>query len=193
MQELREIIIRKKDGIVHFSCAFCSRERKLKKDTFMRKPFCMSCAIRTIGCETAEESFEFLESEYENAKQKLFGKGLSLLETKQNFRVGKKSLCLCECGKKHNVLLSDLERESYSACPLKRNRKGLGSTSEDKIRKLFEKRGCEYIGPYVNNKTPTKYVCSCGKEEEVKVHSIKETWKGCRECSYKTRAEVLRK
>ncbi|AHC54980.1 hypothetical protein D1R32_gp263 [Tunisvirus fontaine2] len=153
----------------------------------------MSCAIRTIGCETAEEAFEFLETEYENAKQKLSEKGLTLLETKQNFRTAKKSLCLCECGKKHNVLLSNLEKKSYSACPLKRNRTGLGSTKEDKIRKLFKERGCEYIGPYVNNKTPTKYVCSCGKEEEVKVHSIKETWKGCRDCSYKSRAEALRK
>nr|QZX43876.1 hypothetical protein MarQu_294 [Marseillevirus sp.] len=105
-----------------------------------------------------------------------------------------KSVCGCEtCGKKHKALLSDLLRENYEVCASKRTRKGLGSSDEEKIRQLFASKGCEYVGPYVNNKTPTKYVCSCGKEAEVKVHTIKENWKGCRECSYKARAEALRK
>ncbi|ADB04110.1 hypothetical protein MAR_ORF343 [Marseillevirus marseillevirus] len=193
MQQLDEIVIEQRDGVVHFFCIFCSKERKLREKTFQRKPFCASCAIRTIGYETVRESYDFLESEYENAREKLLEEGLTLLETKQTFATARKSLCFCECGKKHRALPSDFERAGYTPCPLKRSRRGQNATKEDKIRELFRSRGCEYIGPYINNKTLTKYLCFCGKEREVKVHAIKENWKGCRECSYKARAEAMRK
>ncbi|AEA07205.1 conserved hypothetical protein [Lausannevirus] len=193
MQDIIKFIIDEKDDVVHFSCAFCSKERKLKKKTFEKKALCASCAIRTLGYDTLEDSFGFLKAEYEDASEKLSKHGLTLLETKQTFTSAKKCVCLCECGKKHRVLLSSFEKESYRPCPLKRTRTGLNSTKEDKIRELFKERGCEYIGPYINNKTLTKYICSCGQESEVRVHAMKENWKGCRECSYKSRAEALRK
>lgn len=193
MQDFKDLILEKEEDRVTFSCAFCSREKTARRKTFEKRPLCSSCNLRTLDHDDIVDSVAFLKKEFRNAKRVFSGRGLVLLETKQTFRASKKSLCECVCLKKHKVLLEDLERDGYEPCPSKRTRKGQNSAKEDKVRALFESRGCEFVGPYENNKTLTKYVCSCGKEGEVRVHAIKETWRGCRECSYKARAKALRK
>lgn len=193
MESFEELIVDVEDGKVTFNCAFCSRQLTTRAKTFEKKPLCMSCVLRTVEFETAEESIFFLRKEYKFAKRVFKDKGLTLLETKGTFRPSTKSVCGCICGKKHKALLPDLLKEGYEACPTKRTRKGMNSSKEDEIRELFLSKGCEYIGPYTNNKTPTKYICSCGKEAEVKVQIIKDSWKGCRSCSYKARGDAMRK
>ncbi|AIT54919.1 hypothetical protein MarSH_352 [Marseillevirus Shanghai 1] len=193
MQSFDDLIVDVEGDRVTFCCAFCGREITTKIKTFEKKPLCMSCILRTSDIVSAEESIYFLEDEYSSAEKAFSADELKLLETKETFRPSMKSLCSCSCGKTHKVLFADLSKKNYRGCPKKRTRKGQNSSKEDKIRKLFTSRGCEYIGPYENNKTPTKYICSCGKEAEVRVHAITKAWKGCRECSYKKRAEFLRK
>lgn len=173
---------------VFFACAFCSRETTHTSKKFEKKPLCSICTIRSRDSETAEESISFLEEEFNHAKNTFFADGLVLLETKQSFRPSKKCLCSCSCGKNHKVLLADMRKENYRGCPSKRSRKGQGASLELDVRSLFESKGCKYIGEYQNNKTPVRYICSCGKEAEVATRSITEKWKGCRECSYKARA-----
>lgn len=191
----KAIVLEKIDGKVKFRCIFCGNKSRRTKETFKETPFCWGCTkvASENGAKKDEEIYEFMEERYQNAKKIFKTKNMELLSSRKEFKLGTKVEGKCDCGENHFVFMYDMERDTYIPCRKKRTKVGQGAMNLERVKKIFEEKKCEYIGPFVNTKTDTKYKCHCGKEAFVKIFRIKDTWNGCRTCSYKLRGEKAKK
>ncbi|AHA45960.1 hypothetical protein ISTM_62 [Insectomime virus] len=182
-------LIELKGKNIVFYCPFCEEVCSSSMGKLKGIVLCARCRKRVLGHEFTDMALDFLFEENKRMKKIFEEKGLNPQETYINSERQKIS-CLCgRCGAEHLVSLKNVQKEGFSLPCIVKQR----NLSNERVINIFKEKNCVFLGPYENNKVPTKYVCSCGKEAEVAISKITEKWIGCRQCSYKARALALRK
>lgn len=61
--------------------------------------------------------------------------------------------------------------------------------TQDEVAQIFEERGCQLVGEYINNKTPVQYKCKCGTIRKQVLRDFINRM--CRKCSVKRNEDMV--
>jgi hypothetical protein len=104
-----------------------------------------------------------------------------------NIYVNTKTLMNVICNNEHKTKISYGKWRQGHRCRKCRDETQVIYTIKD-VRKEFKEKGFQLIDDkYINNKTPMKYICSCGEESEVSLQGLRRKRLGCENCQKRWR------